>query len=346
MKPKAPAALSFSRKPDPKVRAALFFGPDRSRVEETANELTATVLGAHPDPINLTRLGEDDLRKDKARLADELAAQSLLGGARVVRVRADGDSQAEIIVAAVKHLDAGLPVGAYLIVEGGDLKKTSKIRKAFEDSPVCVAIPFYDEGNEERASFASGLLRESGLNLTIAAREAFMAGLPDDRGGVRGEVEKLIAFAHGLDRPIDEADVRALSIAASEAEIDDAALAALNGQAEAAARALERAEGAQGVTMLKTLERRLLRLAEAQTMIAYGGISIGDAGDKLRPAVFWKEKDAFTAQLRVWSLNRIQTALNRLWVAEIACKSAGAPAFLIAAETYAEIGRLASSGRR
>jgi DNA polymerase-3 subunit delta len=342
---KAGEAQRFLRKPDASIPAALFFGPDRARVEESAAILTAAVLGPDPEPLNLTRLGEDDVRRDKARLADEVAAQSLLGGARVVRVRCDGDAQAEAVVAIVTAIEAGAPMGAMLIVEGGDLKPASKIRKAFDEAKSCIAIAFYEESAEERRAFAAALLAAAGCEIEPDAREILLAGLPEDRGGVRAEIEKLALYAHGLGRAIDDADVRALSVAAGESELDDAAGHALDGEAAAAARALDRAGAGNGVTILKALERKLMRLAEAQALIGQG-VPRSDVGGKLRPPVFWKEREAFAQRLSIWTAPRVQAGLARLWAAEVACKSAGAPSVLIAAQCFAEIARLVSSARR
>jgi DNA polymerase III delta subunit len=272
--------------------------------------------------------------------ADEVAAQSLLGGARVVRVRIEGDTHADQIVPLVAEIGAGAPMGAVLVLEGGDLKGGSKIRKAFEDTKHCVSMAFYEESAEELGAFAQALLSEAGLEFEPAARDAFLSSLPDDRGGIRGEVEKITTFAHGLGRPLDEADVRALSVAASESELDDAAMAALAGRGDVAARTLDRVGAANGVTILKALERKLLRLAEAQVLVAQG-VSRSEVGGKLRPPVFWKERDAFAQQMGVWSAARVQAGLSRLWAAEIACKAAGAPSVLIAAHCFAEIARLA-----
>lgn len=339
-------AARFLRRPDPATRAFLVFGPDRARVEEAAGALTRFALGADADPLNLTRLGEDDLRRDKARLADEVAAQSLLGGARVVRVRIEGDTHADQITPLLAEIAAGAPMGAALVLEGGDLKGGSKIRKAFEDpKPTLVSMAFYEESAEELGAFAHALLAEAQIEFEPSAREGFLATLPDDRGGIRGEIEKIALFAHGLGRPLDDADVRALSVAANESELDDAAMAALAGRGDVAARTLDRVGATNGVTLLKALERKLLRLAEAHVLMARGE-SRSEVGGKLRPPVFWKERDAFAQQLGVWSAARVQAGLARLWAAELACKAAGAPSVLIAAQCFAEVARLASSARR
>ena len=64
---------------------------------------------------------------------------------------------------------------------------------------------------------------------------------------------------------------------------------------------------------------------------------------KLRPPVFWKERDAVTAQARLWTAKKLNAAYDVLWAAELRCKTAGAPQELIAADAYRERGQ---AGRR
>ena len=76
------------------------------------------VLGADiDDPFRLAVLDADPLRQDPARLADEAAQLSLLGGRRVVRVR-DADDRLAKTLATVLEAPPG---GALVVVEAGDL---------------------------------------------------------------------------------------------------------------------------------------------------------------------------------------------------------------------------------
>jgi DNA polymerase-3 subunit delta len=70
------------------------------------------------------------------------------------------------------------------------------------------------------------------------------------------------------------------------------------------------------------------------------GMSATDAVAKLRPPVFWKERDAVAAQVRLWTARKLNAAYDLLWTAELRAKSAGAPQDLIAADAYREVARL------
>jgi DNA polymerase-3 subunit delta len=269
-----------------------------------------------------------------------LVAQSLLGGPRALRVRADGDSAAESITDAVSQLDDDLPAAAFLIVESSELAARSKIRVAFENAAKSFAIAFYEDDAEELAAFASGALKASGVKLSEDARALFEAALPNDRALVRGEIEKLSLYAHKQTEPLSEVEVAALLAVEDEAALDSATLAAAAGSARDAVEGVHRAD-VSAITAIKALERRLLRLQEARAAVDRGD-SATDAAARLRPPVFWKERDAFAAHLRLWTTARLAAALDVLWRAQVRAMTAAAPQDVIAAEAFRAVATLAN----
>ncbi|MGE3142682.1 MAG: DNA polymerase III subunit delta, partial [Hyphomonadaceae bacterium] len=314
MKLTGAAVRRFLEKPDPQLRGALVYGPNRSLVAEAAARLAAHALGGSDDPFAITKLSEEDARKDKARLSDALASQSLLGGPTLVWARLDGESANESVFNALADIEAERP-GGFLLIEGGDLSGTGKLAKAFEAAKRAVLMAFYEETEAERAAFADALLKEAGLALAPEARETLAALLPPDRGLMRREIEKLAAFAYRAAAPLKSAEIEALIADEGEGALDAAGLAALAGQPGPAIETLARVDAMNGVSAIKALERRLLRLLDARARVD-GGASPPDAMAKLRPPVFWKERDGFLAHLRAWEARRLIAALDILRAAE------------------------------
>ena len=90
MKVTGASVRRFLDKPDKAVRAVLLYGPNESFVHEAAQTLARWAVGKSDDPYAITKLSEQEMKSDGARLADALAAQSLLGGPTVVWARVDG----------------------------------------------------------------------------------------------------------------------------------------------------------------------------------------------------------------------------------------------------------------
>ena len=338
MKITGAAVRRFLDKPDKAVRAVLLYGPNESFVHEAAETLARWVLGKSDDPYAVTRLGDSEIKNDGARLADALAAQSLLGGPTVVWARIDGKAADAAILDALEAFERGEPLG-YLIVEAGDLGSTADLVKKFTAAKSAGAIAFYEETDAERAQYARTLAKDLGLSFDRDAEEAFLAALPADRGLARQEIQKLALYAHDLGRKISVEDLDALMAGEAESALDAASLAATQGRAAQAVEALARIDALSGVSALRALLRRMHQLRDARGLID-GGMGADDAVGKLRPPVFWKERDAVVAQTRLWTAKKINAAYEVLWAAELRSKTAGAPQELIAADAYRGVAKL------
>lgn len=338
MKVAAGSVRRFLESPDKGTRAVLLYGPNESFVHEAAQKLARWAVGGSDDPYAITKLGEDEIKKDAAKLVDALSAQSLLGGPTIVWARISGKSADPAIVDALRGIERDEP-GGFLIVEAGELTGTAELVKVFTAAKQAACIVFYEETEAERAAFAKTLAKDLKLDFERDAEEAFLSALPPDRGLARNEIEKLAAYSHGLGRKLTVDDVGALMADEGESAIDAASLAAANGRANEAVEALSRIDGLSGISALRALLRRLNQLRDARAMIDEGA-STTDAIGKLRPPVFWKERDAFAAQARMWTAKKLNAAFDLLWAAELRSKVAGAPQDLIAADAYRGVAKL------
>jgi DNA polymerase III subunit delta len=328
----------FLDKPDKTVRAVLLYGPNESFTHEAAQKLAAWALGKSDDPYAITKLGDAEIKSDAARLGDALAAQSLLGGPTIVWARIDGKGADAAIVDALAEIERGEPRG-FLIVEAGDIGGSGELVKKFSAATNAAVIAFYEETEAERAAFAKALAKELNIPLDRDAEDYFLAALPADRGLMRQEIEKLALYAHDLGRGVSIADLEALMASEAESALDAASLAAAQGKAAQAVESLARIDALSGVSALRALLRRLHQLRDARALIDQG-MSPTDAIAKLRPPVFWKERDAVASQARLWTAKKLNAAYDVLWTAELRSKTAGAPQELIAADAYRGVAKL------
>lgn len=338
MQIKGASIRRFLEKPDKNARAVLLYGPNESFVHEAAQRLAAWALGKSDDPYAITKLGEDEIKRDAARLADALAAQSLLGGPTIVWARIAGKGADESILDALAGIERGEPSG-FLIVEAGDIGGSAELVKKFGAATNAAAIAFYEETEAERAVFAKALAKELGVNFDRGAEETFLAALPADRGLARQEIEKLALYAHELGRAVNADDIEALMASEAESALDAASLAAAQGKAAQAVESLARIDALSGISALRALLRRLHQLRDARLLMDQGA-SAEDAVAKLRPPVFWKERDAVASQARLWTAKKLNAAYEVLWAAELRSKTAGAPQELIAADAYRGVAKL------
>jgi DNA polymerase-3 subunit delta len=122
---------SFLRRPDPQISAVLLYGPDAGLVRERADMLARGICPDLQDPFRVAELTPSVLGADPARLADEAAQISLMGGRRVVRVRDAGDALAPLFARFLGDSRGD----ALNIVEAGDLPGRAASNRVVDEVP-------------------------------------------------------------------------------------------------------------------------------------------------------------------------------------------------------------------
>jgi DNA polymerase-3 subunit delta len=327
----------FAAGPPKGLRAALVFGPDAGLVQERAEKLLKTVTPDLTDPFNVADLSEAVLQSDPARLADEAAAISMMGGRRVVRVRGATNDLADLFES---FLDDP-PGDALVVVEAGDLAKSAALRKLFESDDKAAAIACYADTARNLEDVVRDALRAEGLSIAPDALADAVSRLGSDRGVTRRELEKLALYAKGQ-KSVSLEDVRAAMGDEAEARAEEACDAAGSGDFARLDLALERLWIAdmQPVAVTRSAMghfQRLLQVCEATAR----GENLESALKRLRPPLHFLRADSFKAQLRRWQQDRIGEALDMLLEAETLSKTTAVPAEAAVGRTLMNIAAMA-----
>jgi DNA polymerase-3 subunit delta len=322
--------------PDGVVRLYLLYGPDDSGSRALAARLDRA-MGADAERIDLDG---STLKDDPARLADEAASISLFGGRRYIRVTG-GDECTPAVIALLQAHIAGDPV----VLIAGALKPTSSLLKVtLHDPSVLGCASFKPEGgNFDELAISLG--RAFGLRLTGPTARRLATDCLNDRAILERELEKIALYLDAApDRPRD-ADTNVLeAIGAGLGEANTTSLidAVLAGRLQnLGAELISVAEGGAGVIpVLRGLSRRLMLLARLRVDVE-NGQSVGSVMASAGKSLFYKEKDAVTAQLQRWDTKRLRTALERLFAVEQAIKKSRSAGEVMALEELIAIGRAA-----
>jgi len=332
----------FLRRPDPQIRAVLLFGPDAGLIRERADTLARAICPDLRDPFRVAELTGVIVAADPARLVDEAAQISLMGGRRVVRLRDVGDALAPL----VGRFLADTAADAMVIVEAGDLPGRSALRRVFDESPRGAAIGCYPDNARDLAA----VIRDTFATREIAISRDAIAFLVQHLGGdrllTRAELEKLTLYA-GVGGRIDLPDAQAVVSDSSALSLDDAILAAAEGNPAALDRALARVfqEGESAVTVVRALLRHLQRLHLLVAQLG-NGASIDHAIRNARPPIFFKQQDSWRRQLQSWTEARLRRALDRVADAEFRMKQTGLPAETLCREVMFAVAQMARGRAR
>lgn len=332
MKLSKDAAIQYFTKPDPTASGLLIYGPDAMRIALKRQEVVKALVGPKgEEEMRLTRISASELRKDKALLSDAVKAIGFFPGPRVALVEDVNDQLADVILEALSGWAEG---DAQIIVTAGQLKPTSKLRKAFEAHKSAFAAAIYNDP-PGRAEIEKAL-----ASAGIAPTEKAMGLLQDlaralEPGDFRQTLEKLSLYKISDDTPINAEDIAACAPNSIEAEVDDVLMVVAEGQAQRIGPVMQRlaSQGANPTTLCIGAMRHFRSLHRA---------AVDTSG---RPQIWGPNRDRMLRQAKNWGPHKLETALSVLTDTDLALRSAGATAPPMALVERAFI-RLAMLGAR
>ncbi|HWH21694.1 MAG TPA: DNA polymerase III subunit delta [Allosphingosinicella sp.] len=301
-------------------RIFLLYGPDEAG-SRSFLPILAAGMGHNAERIDLSG---HELKADPARLADEAAAISLFGTSRFIVVEPAGDEATAAVEALLEAPAADAPV----MLIAGALKPASRLLKLALADPTILALASYVPEGRDADRLVLDMAKEVGLSMRpdLARRIAEAAG--GNRAVVAQELAKLALFVDAApERPkqVDFDAVDAIGAASDEGDLGRLVESVGNGdQATLEAELLRlSSQGIEGIPLIRAVLRRMFLLARLRAEVERGN-SVASVMASHGKAVFWKEKDAVTAQLSRWRSHLIAKSVSRLLEAERQVKAAGA----------------------
>ncbi len=342
---KAGDVAGVLRRADPHIGVYLFYGPDSGLVRERAEAVAKRSVDDPEDPFQIVRVDGDVIASDPARLADEAGTVGLFGGRRTIWIKGTSRNLAPALEPLLKEALQDTTI----IIEGGDLAKSAPVRILCERSPRALALPCYADSDKDLGLLVDDSLREAGLRITRDARDAVLASLGGDRLATRGELAKLMLYAHGRSE-ITADDVDAIlsdvSSLATDAVIDAAFAGDLAGL-ETGTRRLS-AEGVAASTVIGGALRHALTLLPASLEVE-GGRSVSGVLETWR-GLHFRRKSAIERHLQRWNPATLRQAMTMIQAGVLQTRRLADLGDAIAAKTLLDIARMSrrqgSSERR
>lgn len=323
----------FLKKPDPKARVVLIYGPDDGLMRERSQIIAKTVVEDLDDPFNVVTLSTELLNEDPARLSDEANAMSMMGGARLIRIESGADKLTPTIKSYLENPSAENLV----IIEAGELGTRSSLRQACEKAKNAAALPCYVEDERGMANLVREMLSQAGYRIDADALHYFTANIMGDRARARGEINKLITYMGDAKENgqllVNLQDVQASCGDTGTASLDDLIYSVAGSNAKTAMAAYDRlvGEGIPEIVILRTLQNHFRRLHYTNAMMGEGK-SLDQAVKSLQPPIFFKLEQPFKSQLSKWKGPKLDKVLQKLAELEAQTKTTGAPVHTLCAQ--------------
>ncbi len=340
----------YLSEPSAAIPLALIYGPDQGLVRERAHHLTLKITQSGQDPFRLCNLTEEECRSDPTRLRDEFSALSMWGGTRIINIRINTDRISGQIKDFLQgHENNSVKGDALIVIEAGDLRPSSAMRKCAENASNAVAIPCYRDDKRALIEIINETFRSAQLRIDRQCTELLADSLGGDRRITRGELEKLVLYKQAESESnvsITLEDIKAVIANANAIGLSDIAYASASGKFRGMARSLDRCflENEQPVSILRALTRHVESIHSCLTQIK-NGASPKQAADALRPRLHFSRRAEFERQLQAWTAKRAANALARLYKAELNCKTTGLPPETICRDAALTLTRMAAAGQ-
>jgi DNA polymerase-3 subunit delta len=317
---------SFLARPDPGRPIILLYGPDAGLVRERAEALLASAVDDPNDPFSLVRLDGDELSAEPSRLVDEALTIPLFGGRRAIRVRAGSRNFAGGVDAL-----AEVPLkDCRIVIEAGELRAESPLRKACERGKTAVAIACYPDTERDLGKLIDDELKLSNLRIAPDARAVLVTLLGGDRQASRNELRKLTLYAHGKSEATLD-DVMAVVADASELKIDPIVDGAFAGNPATVETEFAKAmvAGTYPGVIISAAQRQAAWLHKSAIAIAEGTPSsvVLDGGF---PRLHFSRKANIEIALRNFDVARLAVVIDQLATAALEARKQATLAAVIA----------------
>jgi DNA polymerase-3 subunit delta len=324
---------AFLARPDPGRPIILLYGPDAGLVRERANALLASAVDDPNDPFSLVRLDGDELSAEPSRLVDEAMTIPLFGGRRAIRVRAGSRSFAS----GVDTLAEQPLKDCRIVIEAGELRPESPLRRSCERAKTAVAIACYPDAERDLAKLIDDELRVSNLKIAQDARASLMALLGGDRQASRNELRKLALYAHGKGE-VTLDDVMAVVADASELKIDPIVDGAFAGNPATVETEFAKAmvAGTYPGMIISAAQRQAAWLHKTALAVAEG-TPVSTLLDSGFPRLHFSRKSNVETALRNFSATRLVSIIEQLAVAALEMRKQASLAAVIAQRTLLSI---------
>lgn len=304
------------------IRGVVIYGSNEGMIATLSQQFIKAVSDDIYDAFHVSYLDMADVSADIGSLYAEFNAQSLMGGRRVVVIK----DATNLLTKPLRELLEESSSDSLLVITSQSLKTKDSLAVLAKDEANFYGIGCYDDRDEDISQFASKFMDKNGFRIDPSAFQLLCARLSNDRKISQNELDKLITYM-GNNKNISINDIKTVISDTSASSQEDLCYFIALGQTEKAISSYNRLifEGENPVTIIRTVSYHFMRLLDCAVQIEKGSTA-----DKvvfgLRPPLMFFRKNAFINQLRLWTRNRIMSALALLYQTERECKTTDIPA--------------------
>jgi len=313
---------------DEKISGCLLYGPEPTITRFRFDVIAKKIVNDLSDPFLVSQISSEKIKEDKAILVDEFYSISMLGGRRLIMIK---DCDANTVL-ALKNLLADPQYGRksdnFILIQAGDLDKSSALRKLVEESQFLMAIPCYEEDPASLRKSISEMLIENDIIAENEIINLIIKNFGKDRNLLINEIKKIKTYL-GEEKNVSLETFKKLSAIKQDDNLYNFAMQFASKNYEWCFLQAERAldGGNESILLVRSLINYFSKLYNAKVLIERSGKNIDEAVKSAQ--IFYKVEADFRRNLQNLSLKFIAKSLQSFEKLEINLKKGNMSARLV-----------------
>ena len=312
--------LYIQRIAQEKVAGCLVYGPESSVVSYRFDLIAKKISPDLSDPFLVSNLSKERLAEDKGILADEFFSFSMLGGRKLILVKDCDIAAAAALKILFEDREFVKKSDNFILIQAGDLDKTSALRRVCEDNSNFATIACYEDDERAIKKFIEGELAKRQIKSSPQVIELLLVKFGKNRQIILSELEKISLYLGGT-KELTLDSVNKVTGLEAEISVNEfiTSFAAKNFDL-----ALKQAEkllrdGFEAIALIRFLSNYLQKLYQAKCDMEFSNVDFEDAVKSQR--LFFKTEIEFRKNLKQLSLNFLTKNLSQLEDLEIKIKT-------------------------
>ncbi len=311
-----------------KIAGCLIFGPEEPSINYRFDIIAKKISPDLSDPFLVVNISKERLAQDKSLLNDEFYSFSMLGGRKLILIKDCDINVINAVKALFEDSDFAKKGENFILIQAGDLDKSSALRKACEDNPNFAAIACYEDDDRIIKSFISAELLKHQIKSDSQLIDFLFEKFGKNRQTIISELEKIAIF---LDDKKDLTIEIASKLTAVEAEIttNDFIMNFAAQKFDISMLQLDKLfkDGFEAITLIRFLSNYLQKLYCAKIEIELKNLDFESAVKSQR--LFFKTEMEFRKHLKNISLSFLTKTLHLLENLELKIKTSTMPSRLL-----------------
>ncbi len=287
-------------------KIVLFYGENLGLIDEFKKTLTNINK-------NIIKFSQEEILQNNNVILNEVQNMSLFEDKKVFFITNANDK----IINIIKELHPIINENTIFLFTN-ILDKKSKLRKEFENNENLDIIPCYNDNEiTVRKIILKKLKGFSGLTPEVI--NTIINNCSYDRIKLNNEIEKIKTFF--IEKSIKHNLLEELLNLKTNDDFETLRDNVLNGRQKETNNYLSSTiiETDKIPLYLNIINQRLNKLKEVSSMTKNGNLS--EAINKLKPPIFWKDKNNFFSQAKLWNISTLNNAISKTYETEIKIKS-------------------------